>query len=316
MFDRLLSNHNMKEQLSRAITENKPLQAYMFCGEEGSGKKTAAMSLASLLVGDEGEKAFRGNHPDVIFLRPEEDKRIISVEQVRDMRQDAFITPTEGKRKVYIIDGPLQDEGQNALLTILEQPPSFSVFIILTEKKELMLETVISRCSVYEMEYVDENEGAEYLKTVLEGYSEDELRTFMRASSGNIGYAIRLAQDKSYLENAKVCEKLALAMASGDDFTVASCFVWMSKDEALSFLSVLTVYLRDIAVYNSTKNTNGLVFSDSILKNAQKFAKINIDKLYRCVTECSSARAHIESGINCALITAQLAIHLCGGKQN
>lgn len=316
MFDRLLSNHNMKEQLSRAITENKPLQAYMFCGEEGSGKKTAAMSLASLLVGDKGEKAFRGNHPDVIFLRPEEDKRIISVEQVRDMRQDAFITPTEGKRKVYIIDGPLQDEGQNALLTILEQPPSFSVFIILTEKKELMLETVISRCSVYEMEYVDENEGAGYLKTVLEGYSEDELGTFMRASSGNIGYAIRLAQDKSYLENAKVCEKLALAMASGDGFTVASCFVWMNKDEALSFLSVLTVYLRDIAVYNSTKNTNGLVFLDSILKNAQKFAKINIDKLYRCVTECSSARAHIESGINCALITAQLAIHLCGGKQN
>ena len=127
MFDTLLSNKNMKEQLSRAIIEDKPLQAYMFCGEEGSGKKTAALAFASLLVGDSGGKALRGNHPDVIFLRPEEDKRIISVEQVRGMRQDAFVSPTEGKRKVYIIDGPLQDEGQNALLTILEQPPSFQL---------------------------------------------------------------------------------------------------------------------------------------------------------------------------------------------
>ena len=145
-----------------------------------------------------------------------------------------------------------------------------------------------------------------YDATKEDGWMNGELLSFEKSVRVNQSLPLR----------SRPCEKLALAMASGDGFTVASCFVWMNKDEALSFLSVLTVYLRDIAVYNSTKNTNGLVFSDSILKNAQKFAKINIDKLYRCVTECSSARAHIESGINCALITAQLAIHLCGGKQN
>ncbi len=313
MFDTLLSNNNMKEQLSRAISEGRPLHAYMFCGEEGSGKKTAASAFASLIVGCDEKRA--ASHPDIIFVRPDDDKRIISVEAVRNMRQDAFISPTESAKKVYILDGPMQDEGQNALLTILEQPPSFSVFIILTEKREFMLETVISRCSVYDMEYVEAEEGARFLKTKLPTYSEKELLTFMRAASGNIGYALKLASDQEYLENAKLCEALAIAMASGDDFGVASTFLWMKKDRILPFLSVLTVYLRDIAVYNTTKNPDELVFSDSILKNAREFAKINIDKLYRCINECSAARTQIEMGmLNYALVTTQLAIHLCGGK--
>lgn len=313
MFDTLLSNKKLKEQLSLAITQDKPLHAYMFCGAKGSGKKTAALQFASEIVGSGREKALRGAHPDIIFVRPEEDKRTISVDIIRNMRADAFISPTEGKRKVYIIDGALRDEGQNALLTILEQPPSFSVFILLTESKQQMLETVISRCSVYEMEYVEAEDGLTVLKQQLPSIDDERLLTCMRASSGNIGYALKLASDKTYLANIDVCKNIAIAMAKGDRYTALACLTFKKKEPLLELLPVLTVYLRDVLVYNTTKTTDMLVFSDDILKYGEIFGKIETERLYNSINECALAQAQLEASINLTLVSCSLATHLFGG---
>lgn len=315
MFDTLLSNKKLKEQLSLAIAQDKPLHAYMFCGAAGSGKKTAAVQFAAEIVGTGREKALRGAHPDIIYVRPEEDKRTISVDIIRNMRADAFISPTEGRRKVYIIDGALRDEGQNALLTILEQPPSFSVFILLTESKQQMLETVISRCSVYEMEYVEADEGLTVLKKQLPTVPDERLLTCMRASGGNIGYALRLASDKTYLANIEVCKNIAIAMAKGDRYTVltsVACF--KKKEPLLELLPVLTVYLRDILVYNTTKTADMLVFSDDVLKNSEIFGKIETERLYNSINECATAQSQLESSINLSLVSSSLVTHLFGGK--
>lgn len=318
MFETLLSNKNMKEQLSRAAAADKPLHAYMFCGAAGSGKKTAALAFAAEIVGGDRSKAERGTHPDIIFVRPEDGKRTITVDAVRNMRADAFVTPTEGRRKIYIIDGAhlMGEAGQNALLTVLEQPPSFSVFILLTESRQLMLETVISRCSVFDMEYVEPSEGVSVLRRELSGFTDAQLETFMRASSGNIGYAIRLASDDGYLKNVELSEKVALSMARGDSYTVAGIITRLSKDALIAFLAVFTVYLRDITVKNATGSAESLVFSDSVLKNSAVFDKMNINKLYGCINACMSARSQLEASISQMLVAAELSIHLCGGNIN
>lgn len=315
MFDTLLSNKNMIDQLCRAIDEDRPLHAYLFCGAKGTGKKTAALLFAAELVGNGRDKALRGTHPDIIFVRPEDGKKNISVEAVRNMRADAFITPTEGRRKVYIVDGPLGDEGQNALLTVLEQPPSFSVFILLAESRQKILETVISRCSVFDMEYVEPKDGAAVLKEKLPSLTESECMTYMRAASGNIGYAIQLASDETYNKNLEVCKTVAAAMAKSDRYTVTRAILSFKKKDTLSaFLQVLSVFLRDIAVYNSTGNRDMLVFSEDILKNGALFGKMDIGRLYNCINECATATVQLESGISHLLISCDVAAQLCGGK--
>lgn len=318
MFEALLSNNRMKEQLTSAVSSDRPMHAYLFCGADGTGKKTAAYLLAQQLVGKNGQKVCRGTHPDVITVSPPDGKKLISVEQIRQMRADAFVKPSEGKRKIYIIDGVqlMNDAGQNALLTVLEQPPSFAVFILLSESRGRVLPTVVSRCCVYDMEYVEAKEGARYLKNIYPDISVMRLETAMYAASGNVGLAMTLAESVDFDAHAAKCEKLMLCCAVKNEYSAASVMSKMSKEELLEFLPVLTMYLRDTAVYRTVgrANIDTLVFRDSILKNSAQFDKIDLNILYDAALTCQDALELINANVNPALAAARIVILLCGGK--
>lgn len=94
-----------------------------------------------------------GVHPDVITVDRRKDdkgraKREIYVEQIRDIVGSASVLPNEAEGKVYIIRdaGTMNVAAQNALLKILEEPPSFVSLILAAESEENLLETVRSRC--------------------------------------------------------------------------------------------------------------------------------------------------------------------------
>lgn len=98
-------------------------------------------------------KADRGTHPDIIIItRLPDDKgkprREIYVDQIRALADDAAILPNEAARKVYIIRdaGTMNQNAQNALLKLLEEPPEFDAFILVADSPEQLLETVRSRC--------------------------------------------------------------------------------------------------------------------------------------------------------------------------
>ena len=80
-------------------------------------------------------KIERGIHPDVITVEDKEHKKV-PVKLVRQVRDDMFVRPNEGARKIYILHQELGIEGQNALLKTLEEPPKYGVFILLTDNPE------------------------------------------------------------------------------------------------------------------------------------------------------------------------------------
>ena len=93
-------------------------------------------------------KASRGVHPDIIVVDRREDKQSILVDQIRAIREDAFVLPNEAEKKVYIIRhaDTMNSQAQNALLMVLEEPPASSGFILVTENPTGLLPTVRSRC--------------------------------------------------------------------------------------------------------------------------------------------------------------------------
>lgn len=100
-------------------------------------------------------KAAAGVHPDVIVVERQTDgkgrpRREIYVEQIRALAADASILPNEAARKVYLIRdaGAMNAAAQNALLKILEEPPSFVSLILTAESEAGLLETVRSRCAL------------------------------------------------------------------------------------------------------------------------------------------------------------------------
>lgn len=102
-------------------------------------------------------KALDGNHPDIYTLEPDDDGKAIKVDAIRSMREDAFLKPNEAPYKIYIINSAelMNDNAQNALLKILEEPPENVFFILCSASADRMLDTILSRVVVYRLDKSD-----------------------------------------------------------------------------------------------------------------------------------------------------------------
>jgi len=157
----------------------------------------------------------RGVHPDVLVIEPG-DSGAIKIEQIRDMVDRAAYRPFEGKRRVVIIDeaDALVVAAQNGLLKTLEEPPSASVFVLLTARPDVLLPTVRSRCPVLRFRPLNPADLASAL--IARGLNETEARAFAASADGSVGQALD-ASATDIVEAREIAERvLAQAAASTD----------------------------------------------------------------------------------------------------
>jgi DNA polymerase III delta prime subunit len=98
------------------------------------------------------QKIDRRVHPDVHFAEVGGEKKMISVEQIRDIVSAATLRPFEGRNKVFVVDpaDAISVGGSNSLLKTLEEPVRDTTFLLLTRSPDLLLPTIRSRSqSIY-----------------------------------------------------------------------------------------------------------------------------------------------------------------------
>lgn len=203
-FEELLGNQRLKENLIAGIRRGKLSHFYLIAGPKGSGKHTLArlLAAAALCRGEEKpcfgctacRKVMADTHPDLITVTDPEHKTV-PVRIVREIRDDMFIRPNEGERKIYLLPQELGPEGYNALLKVLEEPPAYGIFILLTENAEKILPTVRSRCTELSLQPL---EPALMEKTLAERFPEADRQTLqavIERSGGYLGQALELLED-------------------------------------------------------------------------------------------------------------------------
>ena len=164
-FDTLLGNTRLKDNLISSLNRGHISHFYLISGPAGSGKHTLArlLSAAILCSGEDKpcgrcvpcRKVMENLHPDVITVEDPEHKTV-AVKIVRQFREDVFVLPNESDYKIYIFPQELGVEGQNALLKVLEEPPKYGVFLLLTDNPEKILPTVRSRCTELKLQALPE----------------------------------------------------------------------------------------------------------------------------------------------------------------
>ena len=205
-FETLLGNERLKNNLTTALGKGQGSHFYLISGPEGSGKHTLARLLAAALMCGGSEKpclrcpacrkVMENVHPDLITVEDPEHKNV-AVKIIRQVRDDMFVRPNEAAVKIYFLPQSLGVEGQNALLKILEEPPSYGVFILLTDNAEKLLPTVRSRCVELKLQPLP----PQVLDTALR-------REFPQADAGAVRAAI--SRSGGYLGQAK-------ALLSGEE---------------------------------------------------------------------------------------------------
>ena len=149
-FSLLAGNAQAKSLLEKLSISEKDSHVLLFSGPKGVGKKSFAKAFGCTLLGEKHCKKIQaGIHPDVVWLKPEGKLYTHSLASIEQMLKEVSLSPFEATKKMYILEDAekMLPFSSNALLKILEEPPSHVSFILVTAHEELMLPTIISRCS-------------------------------------------------------------------------------------------------------------------------------------------------------------------------
>lgn len=199
VWDDVVGQPQAVERLTRAVAQ--PVHAYLFVGPPGSTKKQAARSFAALLVNGgvddrdqrDARLALAGEHPDIREV--ERVGAAISAEQAREIVRLAALAPSEGDRKVIILEEfhLLRPEGAALLLKTIEEPPASTLFVILADFVPNDLITISSRCARIEFRAIDADAITDRL--VAEGTDPASAAEAADAAAGNLDRARLLAAD-------------------------------------------------------------------------------------------------------------------------
>jgi DNA polymerase-3 subunit delta' len=134
------------------------------------------------------------NHPDFITVDDPEHKNV-AVKIVRQAREDVYIRPNESDYKIYLFPQELGIEGQNALLKILEEPPSYGVFILLTDNPDKLLPTVRSRCTELKMQALEGKVIRNQLRLDFPNAQEEDIQAAVYRSGSFLGQARKILEE-------------------------------------------------------------------------------------------------------------------------
>lgn len=140
-FDQVIGQELVKSVLLNSLSKNKTKHAYLFSGPKGIGKTTIARIFANKL------NKIKENPESKIDIMELDAASNSSVDNIRQLIENAQTPPVTAKYKIYIIDEVhmLSKTAMNALLKILEEPPNYLIFLLATTNPEKIIPTVLSR---------------------------------------------------------------------------------------------------------------------------------------------------------------------------
>ena len=191
-------------QLQTQLTNQKISHGYLFVGARGCGKTSVARIFAHEI--NHFDYQLEDNYVDIIEI----DAAVFTmVENIRELRDKAMLTPTTGKYKVYIIDEihMLSKNAFNALLKILEEPPEHIVFIFATTNPEKIPATILSRVQIFHFKLADKSIMQPFLENICQkegiNIEKDALSLLIEQGGGSFRDSLSILDQLSNLHADK-----------------------------------------------------------------------------------------------------------------
>lgn len=274
-YDKVIGHSLICQKLRQAVRTDRVVSAYLFSGSRGIGKKTVAAAFSGALlchnpvdgkacgVCSSCRLLAAENHPDLIVTQVPEDKNSIGIELVREqIIKEAYIRPFHAKRKVFVIKTSelMTQEAQNALLKILEEPPAYAIFLLLSEAEDQLLQPVLSRCLKLRFLPLSGDLCQQYFSVIPAEESRKELSVAF--SQGNLGRGLLMLNDEAYYKlYCETLEMLSAVLKSKAALSEAQNFFQTNKEQINDVIDFMLVFFRDCMRVSLGHNA-GLICTD------------------------------------------------------
>ncbi len=303
--DELVGQEVVKRNLLGAFKENRLSHAYLLVGPRGTGKTSTARILAKMVNCQAKEPPCNqcsvclsitdGSNLDLIEIDAASNR---GVDDIRSLREKIKLSPSNAKKKVYIIDEAhmLTTEAFNALLKTLEEPPNHALFILATTDVAKMPQTILSRVQRLDFKLASAQELTEALKKIASAekinIDKDALNLLVKKAEGSFRDGIKFLDQVSVLGGKITLEVLEKSLKSTNLELSINLLKFFSQKDTTSALSLILEQTGEgidskeliLSLMDSLRNMvfikNGLSSDDEDLaKLAQSFSNQELVKI-------------------------------------
>jgi len=314
-FATLIGNEHQKSVLQRLLRRGQIASTFIFAGPEGVGKRQFALTMAkaaNCLTNPDGfsddccdacqacRRIDEGSYGDVMTIAP--DGQFIKIAQTRELAEEAFYRPREGRHRFFIIDSAerLREEAANSLLKTLEEPPSTSTIILITSRPDALLTTIRSRSQRLSFSPLAIAEMESYLKANFPRPAPDTA-LLARISGGRIGQATAFDLSEYRRQRRALIEMLEILAGGRDLDRLLKAAEFLGKKERDQFeaeLFLLESLLRD-AFLLSTGMPDEAVTNIDVADSLRALAtKAGADRLIRWAEKFDRLRDGLRINLN------------------
>jgi DNA polymerase-3 subunit delta' len=340
----------VRDRFSRNLKTGRLAHAYLFYGPEGGGKEAVALEIAKALnCQNESKRPCNDcpsctkinqlKHPDIKFIIPEaknwNPKDIqkkyqlksenmfskieytgttsISIEKIRELKNEAKYTPYEAIRKVFILTEAekMTRESANSFLKLLEEPPDNLVIILINTSLSTILDTIKSRCQIVYFPPLSIDEALSIVKNFRD-ITEEEHK-IVRISQGNLKNIFE-GFDQDIDDKRKIVYDFLKASASGSAIKIQEVVDIISqrrdKNFLLEVLNLLILWFKDTIHVVSSDNEAEIInvdFEEEIGRFAKSYINSDFENI---VKEIENAISNVRSNVYTPLILTVLSIQI------
>ena len=324
-FENIVGNKQIIKSMKNALENGKISHAYILNGAYGCGKMLMAETFTTYLECQKGVGKSCGscsacktveshNNPDVFYVVSK--NKTIGVDDIREqVIKQVEIKQYKYRYKVFIIEDAdkMTVAAQNVLLKTLEEPPKNVIFLLLTQKAEILLPTVLSRCVLFKIRPIKDEEVENYLVNNL-GKNFDEAYFFAKYSAGSIGKAKKLIEDEDFVDmRTYVIDKLYNIGNTGS----AEVIEWAKdiekyKERIWDFLDIAYLWFRDVLVAKKTGNVHCIIQKDNEDKVFLQAKNMSFLQINNSLDAIWQAKRQLEQNGNFRLTIEIMLINIKG----
>ncbi len=261
-------------------------------------------------------KTAAGSHPDKFIITAK--KNSIGVNEIREVINQIYIKPCNSEYKIFVFEEAykLTTEAQNALLKILEQPPEYGIIILIVNKEEELLPTVLSRLKKFSVKQPDKDQVAEYLYIKYPGKREMARFAATYCEGDPNGAEQFIQNDCDFDRRKRILTFLnQLTLREKSVIFDFSKYLTEDKEKLTSDINYIHLFLRDILFLKNGLSKNAIINSDlysELEKLSSKFSVRNIENFSSAlstVLENQKKNSALKLSVTTTLISIWEDIH-------
>lgn len=298
-FTQVIGQDDVTNILKNQVNQNKIGHAYIFTGTRGTGKTSCAKIMARAvnclnpIDGNpcnecENCKAIINQSTmDVVEMDAASNR---GIDDIRELRDQVIFPPASLKYKVYIIDEVhmLTKEGFNALLKIMEEPPSHLIFILATTEIEKIPQTILSRCQRFDFRRIQREDIAKSIRLITDDLGvkidNDATALIARAADGALRDAQSLLdQVLAFSDGEITADIVSASIGSADEIYIYNLVDEIAKKDESSSIDLAKKIIEDSGsselVNSLIQHYENLILAKVSPKNIQGVDEEKVQKL-------------------------------------